>query len=159
MKNLLKALFLFFLPIFKQAAAQAVVTKVSEYAYPPRTRPQYNQYGIRSDFPRRAPAPGTINYARMQAGMPLAPRKVMDPKYHDVLMLALDITGPNQALVHAFLEGLMPETGEQDNGVNVDSWWIADDDYPHCDTDSAVFVSKGNQAAARKLLRENGLVR
>jgi hypothetical protein len=78
--------------------------------------------------------------------------------FADVLMVAFDLSGPNKEATHEWLMNEMPATGEHlGSEIDLDAWWIADDD-GDSDCDSAVFVTKGCQATARKLLREHGLV-
>lgn len=170
MYALLSKLFQFLLPIVKTAVIQTAADVINDVAYP-----------------KRKPAFGSPNYFRQHSGLrpygsrPTASReqaKAAHPsngddrvpflqetlpfdKFHDVLMVAFDITGPNAAIVSEFIENYMPVIGRQTfkgHEVNLDSFWIADDNQGMSDCDSAVFVSKGNQAAARELLREHGLV-
>lgn len=78
------------------------------------------------------------------------------PGYHDVIMIAFDITGISAYEAHDNLIGLMPDP---DDLTWMDSFWVANDErFDGSDQDSAVFVRKGCQEEARKLLREHGLV-
>ena len=77
--------------------------------------------------------------------------------YHDVVMVAFDITGPNREATYNWLETIMPPAkGYEDQGIDIDSWWIADDPNENTDCMSAVFVDKGKQNPARQLLRTAG---
>lgn len=82
--------------------------------------------------------------------------------FHDVLMVAFDIAGTDAKDVQTWLMDNMPPAdkhyGDNDE-IYLDSWWIANDErFDGSDTDSAVFVKKGKQQAARELLRDHGLV-
>lgn len=134
--------FKFILPILKQSIATVAVEELTKVAYPEAKR-------------RNAAPKGYLRYNRMSD----APRSSREA-FHDVLMVAFDITGPNAALVHEWLSNQMPIPGvEYQHGerIGLESWWIADDGAPG-DLDSAVFVPKGDQDAARRILREAGLV-
>lgn len=183
MYKYLVTFFKFILPILGKSALAAAADELTRMAYPnrpvaprprnyydPRTQ-KYNTYGrvrdARSTFNPPFNKPLTMadfddEPLRRQAARREKRLNELGKKpFHDVLMLAMDITGPNSALVYEFIEKLGPETNViSDANVTVDTWWIADDDYEGAGDgyDSAVFVHRGNQEAARKLLRENGLV-
>jgi hypothetical protein len=146
------------LPILRSAAVQTTADVVNDLAYGPSRRMNVG-YGMRS---YRRPS-----YASVRRSYDTPPRGYTDTvqtergQFHDVLMVAFDITGPNMALAKEFILNYLPEAGRQTfkgQQINVDSMWIADDNAGTSDCDSAVFVSKGKQAEARALLRENGLV-
>lgn len=118
---------------------------------------EFTKKAYGSSYPRRRPFNVDREISRTRSEREAT-------SYHDVLMMAFDITGPNAAIVHEWLFQHMPDVGEQEitlEGetftVNLDSTWIADDDAPG-DLDSAVFVRKGDQAEARRLLRMHGLI-
>lgn len=82
--------------------------------------------------------------------------------FHDVIMVAFDLTAPNAKRGHEWLMSQMPAGGTV-HGVRdeiyLDAWWVANDQrFDGSDCDSAVFVTKGNQSKARALLREHGLL-
>jgi len=84
--------------------------------------------------------------------------------FHDVLMVAFDLRGRSAEDVHYWLQERMPHGDSEYEDANrgeirLDSWWVANDErFDGSDCDSAVFVSMGNQKAARALLRANGLL-
>lgn len=155
--GLLRRLVRFLLPIFKTAAVQVAADELNKLAYPnPRRSFRYTPY---NRYDRRSQRVGPN---------PFVEKKGTDPQFHDVLLVAFDLTGPSANLVHEWLHNQMPATGdhmargEDDETVNVnlDSWWVANDErFDGSDCDSAVFVSKGNQKTARKVLRLDGLVK
>lgn len=82
--------------------------------------------------------------------------------FHDVLLVAFDVRGKTALEVHNWLESQMPYAdtfyGENED-IYVDSWWVANDErFDGSDTASAVFVPKGDQEAAREVLREKGFI-
>lgn len=160
MYNAIVRLFKFLLPILRTEVLHAAATTLNKMADPtPRRRTSYSQrprrYTDTVEKKRNPFLPGSVNYLRYQHDLP----PVFTKKFHDVLMLAIDIKGPNLALVKTTIENLIPETGvTDDNGVYIDAWWIADDVAGTDDCDSAVFVARGKQVEARALLREHGLV-
>lgn len=83
-------------------------------------------------------------------------------EFHDVLMVAFDIRGLTAQRAQEWLMDGLPDPGKYkfyDGDLVLDSWWFANDErFDGSDTDSAVFVRKGCQKQARKLLREHGLV-
>ena len=141
----LKQLFMFLAPIFKTAAIQVAADELTKKAYPTR-RP-----GAQRPRPYMDQAEPT--YRDVQTG-----KFKPESRYHDVVLVAFDITGPNALLVQSVLESLMPETGDHEEGINIDAWWIADDVVGNSDCDSAVFVPQGRQKEARNLLRDRGLL-
>ncbi len=157
MKNLLKAFFLFLFPIFKQAVIQTAADGLTKMAYPD-TRRRSTQIRLGPDDRSRV----HMGPAKSMSGQ-VKKNVFADPTpFHDVLMVAFDIFGPNQALAEEFIANYLPEPGVQTfkgQRINLDSFWFANDVRGDgSDTDSAVFVTKGKQAEARALLREHGLV-
>ena len=164
MLKYLKQLFMFLAPIFKTAAIQVAADELNKKAYPTR-RPGFRTY----ERPRASYAQKPRSYtdkvdpsyeeARTGKFRPDANYETARAakQYHDVVMVAFDIAGPNALLVQSVLEGLMPATGNHNEGVGIDAWWIADDVVGNSDCDSAVFVKPGKQREARQLLRDHGL--
>lgn len=156
----IKAFFAFLLPIVRTAAVQAAADELARAAYPERrpSRTSYNRYSRpgyrRLDDRYAARIPRIRDYAEKDA------EETTGSGFHDVLMVAFDISGPSRTVVEAFINNHMPSVEEEHpTGVNLDSWWIADDDrLEHGDCDSAVFVKKGCQEEARELLRKQSLV-
>lgn len=155
----------FLLPILRTSVIQVAADTLTDLAYPRPTRrfsprTNYNQrprgYTDTVKEPNPFPA-GTANHLRHHYGLPPVET---GKAFHDVLMVAFDITGPNAGLVYEWLESKMPHADRVYNTpealINLDSWWIADDNADG-DLDSAVFVPKGRQEEARQVLRENGL--
>lgn len=159
MHALIKRILLFLLPILKQSSIEVIADTMTKMAYPdrpPRRRGivSYNRIPRqrRSQASYIEPKPEGVDYAERVRLAKLRP-------YHDVLMVAFDITGPNITVVQSWLEEAAAIMMlDAPTGVSVDSTWIADDDADG-DCDSAVFVSKGKQNEARNLLREHGLVK
>lgn len=160
----IKKFLAFVLPVIGTAATKAIADEVVKYAYkdePPYRRNRY--YGVsRTNARSQHPSMSTFTQKGTGRKATIPTDEIFDRKFHDVLMIAFDITGYSPAAVREFLMERMPtpgkvETAEQGQ-INLDDWWIADDEVSLDDRDSAVFVSKGNQAAARTLLREHGLV-
>lgn len=88
----------------------------------------------------------------------------LDKGFHDVLMVAFDISGPSAEKTHAWLQEQMPDLSDEfieaanKRGIQLDSWWVANDErFDFSDQDSAVFVAKGLQSQARELLRIHGM--
>ena len=162
----LKQLFLFLLPILKQTTIQVAAEELTKMANPPR-RSRYGYNAFERPIyrgPRISPEK-TYEEARTGKFQDTRSQHIKKNNFHDVLMVAFDISGPNTQLVHEWLASQMPSAGDHQYGyikgdpINIDAWWIANDErFDGSDTDSAVFVSKGNQEAARQLLREHGLV-
>ena len=132
------------------------------------------------EIDRRASRPGSANWHReRQGGRPVwntekrqfeyargvGPTDIFKTgDFHDVLLVAFDITGPNPQVVHEWLHNQMPKPeriygqGTVETNVMLDSWWVANDmRFDGSDTDSAIFIPKGKQNLARQILRENGL--
>ena len=81
--------------------------------------------------------------------------------YHDVLLVAFDVTGNSLAQTQTALVNLLPKVSDlpESDDFGMDSWWIANDErIDRSDCDSAVFVKKGAQEEARRLLRKHGLL-
>jgi hypothetical protein len=151
MINLIKKFFAFLLPILKQATAEAALDIIDDLVYTnekrrPRTRRGYTRYN-------------KPTVTRHENSNP--PFQMDNAGYHDVVMVAFDIMGPNAAVAHEWLYSQLPQ-GDAYYGDNeeirLDAWWMADDErFDGSDCDSAVFVTKGKQAEARELLRKHGL--
>jgi hypothetical protein len=80
--------------------------------------------------------------------------------FHDVLLVAFDLSGPNAEDTHRWLMDNMPAPGPggDNDEIYLDAWWVADDDrFDGSDTDSAVFVPKGHQEHARAILDAHDL--
>lgn len=185
MYNRIVSFFLWLFPIVKQAAIQVLAEEIHKIAYPNgpmrrRTKVDYSQMRdyaekdanlTRTMYDRR---PRTLRDVDRLEGV----RKFLGEDglfherndnlthegkaFHDTLMVAFDISGPDARSTHEWLREQMPTAHELSwDGKNVylDDWWIANDErFSLDDRDSAVFVSRGNQAKARALLREHGLV-
>lgn len=152
----------FLLPILKTASIQVAADTINDIAYQGSSRKPPRPYRYMS-YAR----PRTYG-SRDHSSLGFKPRAVgdnpkpMNREFHDVLLVAFDIFGRDAEDAHKWLMENLPEAGQTHGDVGeifLDSWWVANDErFDRSDTDSAVFVSKGNQAAARKLLREAGLV-
>lgn len=156
--------FLWLFPIFKQAAIQVLAEEIHKRAYPnhPYRRPR--------DGYLRLPAP-TSHEQRVRVTQKGTGRSVtIDPNepasggYHDVILVAFDISGRSRKHVEEFLTPYFPNPNQhemlEDAGIGMDSWWFADDTrVEHTDADSAVFVTKGKQDEARRSLRGLNLAR
>lgn len=158
MLKYLKAFFAFMLPIVRKAAVQIAADELTKAAYADgkgnavRRRTSYSRYD-RPDTWRRAtddiPRQRAVAFDVETKGFTHEGRE-----FHDVLLVAFDISGPTHAEVCTWLRDNMPATGlggDRDE-IYLDAWWIADDKSID-DTDSAVFVKKGWQEKARRLLR------
>lgn len=165
MNKHLKNFFAALLPILKTAGLEFLADIIHSLAYPSgprRMRPAnyYNRYQPRMNSEEAVAARRVGRNPFENRRRDMNTGKVMDEPFHDVLMVAFDIRGKNRVDVERWLEEQMPEVGENGDAgeIDLDSWWIADDGrLGRSDTHSAVFVNKGNQEAARKLLRERGL--
>lgn len=156
----IKMLFAFLLPILGKAAVQTAADVLTEVAYPDRRRM------TRSEAKAAHPSNGE-NRVRPESYSghnrvgenPFLTSTHEGAGYHDVLMMAFDISGPNVEVVKQFLYNYLPVTGAQifqGEKIYLDACWIADDTAGDSDCDSAVFVPKGDQEAARGVLRERG---
>lgn len=167
MNDLIKKLLAFLLPFLRQATLEIVAESASRLAYPDNRRRGYTSYNRMAPPTRRQ---ATINVGRAvreanavtftQKGSGAKMTVNPNERFHDVLMIAFDISGPSQALVEAFLMNYLPGAGTHvyhKNKFNLDAYWVADDNSDD-DCDSAVFVAKGKQEEARALLRQHGLV-
>lgn len=164
MLNHITNFFRFLLPILRSAVVQVAADELTRIAYPPRPgdirrgytrRPQRTSYS-RMSFLRLDDA----DFQRYSENYEKVHSRTND--FHDVLLVAFDLRGISARDVHDTLTNLMPKAdafyGENED-VYLDSWWVANDErFDGSDTDSAVFVSKGNQEEARILLRKHGLV-
>lgn len=157
------------LTLFGLSMAQAVIEEIDRYLYSPaerRRRARYSRatgmYGRPYSGPSRDISEKLERYTVDIDENESSVREQLlhNGGYHDVLMVAFDIVGPNKEAVHQWLQDQMPETGdhpvgyikgERSKNINLDSWWIADDD-AYGDQDSAIFVPKGQQHECRELL-------
>lgn len=174
MYDIIKRIIMFLLPIIKTAAIETAADITYEAAYgrrpvkpfrPTRRDTGYTRYNRLE--PRRRTEFEAYAEKDVQETMDLfGPRDEdgkFDPEanrgFHDVLMVAFDLTGPNALIAQQWLMERLPKPNDTDSVVNLDSWWIANDErHDGSDCDSAIFVRKGQQAEARQLLRERGLV-
>lgn len=181
MITMLKSLIAFLLPIIGKAALQTAADTITQVAYPDRPlmrrRPgaysRYTSYNRLADYAEKdveettrlfkdVPSYEGKGSGQYDADAPepeLTETHEGNP-YHDVLMVAFDISGPNMHLVKQFLYNYMPVTGAQvfqGEKIYLDSYWIADDSAGDSDCMSAVFVNKGDQESARGFLRRGGL--
>lgn len=176
MIDLIKRIIAFLLPIVGKAALQTAADVITDVAYPERRPYQRNRRGQFTSYNRLATPYSDFgrlrDYAEKDADATMdlyedkdepeqGPGSIhLADDYHDVLLVAFDISGPDVDAVKDFLLNYMPVTGEQRfNGkrIYLDAYWIADDTAGTSDCDSAVFVNKGDQVAARGFLRRGGL--
>lgn len=69
------------------------------------------------------------------------------------ILVAYTVEGPDRAAAVAALASAIDVTWRYADGANVTSWWVAEDDrQDSSDTASAVFVEKGMQSRASRLL-------
>lgn len=159
MFNILKKIIAFLFPIVRSAVLQVAADELNRIAYSPKpdvgAKKSYNTFADSDDFkPDVKVGP---NPFRNEEGTSC---------FHDVLLVAFDISGPNTKATHEWLMNQLPDLGDGEtqedmeaNGINIDSWWVANDErFDYSDTDSAIFVRKGEQRVGRKTLRANGLV-
>jgi hypothetical protein len=179
MKNRIAKLFVWLLPILRMAALQVAADTLTRVAYPdrPRKRDGYIRYDRMSRTRRSLDEMQKYADKDVEASLNLFPRdmaerdeferqriqrlKNLKTGYHDVVMVAFDLSGPDAEIVHEWLHQQMPngDSFDEDTSVHLDAWWVANDlRYDGSDCDSAVFVTKDKQAEARALLREHGLV-
>lgn len=166
MLNMIKRFIAFLLPIVRRAAMEAAVDVLTEAAYPAR---QTNRFRSYNRIPRTSYSQPPRGYTDL---VDFAKRDVEETsrlfddsdrseQYHDVIMVAFDVTGPNAQTVHEWLHSQMPRTEEHyvpQGKINLDSWWVANDErYDRSDCDSAVFVNMGMQKEARGFLKRAGL--
>lgn len=154
----IKRFILFLLPIVRTAGVQVAADLINDLAYggttgprPYRRRPYYTSYNRMATRPPVA-ARGYIKHEHK-----------VQHEFHDVLMVAFDLKGRSAEDVHQWLMNEMPVTGDHYSrhygDINLDSWWVANDErFDGSDTDSAVFVKKGQQKAGREALHSYGLV-
>lgn len=165
MSKYIASFFSFLFPILRSAIVQVAADELDRLAYPNRRpRPPFNYTSYNRQ--RRPEAKRVNNTHRpFQHYSPVARPQSAD-QFHDVLLVAFDLTGPNAEVVHEWLHNQMPAVGDhlargENDGtvtVNLDSWWVANDErFDRSDNDSAVFVHKGSQDIARRMLREEGL--
>jgi hypothetical protein len=145
MYNIIKQFFAWLFPIVRIAVIQVAAEELDKLAYPDRRR-------------RRPTYTGRTGYRPYYGPTRDVFEKPANEKFHDVLMVAFDLKGPNAQNVHQWLMDQMPETGDHgDFGeINLDAWWVANDErFDGSDTDSAVFVPKGQQNECRQILAEH----
>jgi len=145
----------FILPILGKAGVRAIVDEAVKFAYADQPKKGYTRF-VQKGSGRVADIPTDE-----------VPKFDYDKaSYHDVVMVAFDVMGPNASIVHEWLHNQMPKTGDalargdkdETVVVNLDAWWVANDErYDGSDCDSAVFVPMGKQDEARRLLREHGI--
>lgn len=170
MYNYLKRFFLFLLPILRKAAVQVLADELTRVAYPEtarRRRPYYSSLTHHyHPYAPRSTRYKSLSEARIERDNARKARRIqgyrgyhMDPKqtagFHDVLLVAFDLSGPNAQATHEWLHENLPSpgTGGDNDEINLDSWWVANDDrFDGSDADSAVFVPFGKQAQARDWL-------
>ena len=171
MYEFIKRFFAWLLPLIKDAAAVIIAEEVEKFVFAKTDRPTprttYRRGGYIPPQNRTRPPESTVNKIRRDAGM-TAPEgyikgfdvETSGTDYHDVIMVAFDITARSQNAAYEWLADNMPTAENYKSfagDINLDSWWIADDNNTFSDCDSAVFVHKGNQAVARHILRTRGL--
>lgn len=158
----IKTFFGFILPILGKAALQVSADELTRWAYPERKhtrRVRYTQrgtgYSFLADPDEKSPAEADMSYHENYE------RVMHNPsRYHDVLMVAFDVTGKDPEHVHEWLHDQMPEGDAFHGGgeIYLDSWWVANDErFDRSDCDSAVFCAKGKQKEARQVLAARGL--
>lgn len=159
MYKYLRIILEFILPIFGKAVAGVAADELAKVAYPQPDRRKPRTYGSRDyshlGFKDR---PDYRNYNRIAPKIP----KQRTPRYHDVLLVAFDVrgSGPAEEVQRALMRRLPEAEGfiDPESLFEIDSWWVANDlRFDRSDCDSAVFVKKGMQEEARKLLKEHGL--
>lgn len=188
MRKYFASIFAFLVPILRTAIIQVAADELSRVAYPARSRRRvytgpYESYNRVGRAQARTREHGDLvatlrkergegrSYAYIASKHDMAEssvRSLLNPEpsiqgpFHDVLMVAFDLSGPDTENVHQWLMDNMPEAGAHGDKdeIYLDSWWIANDErFDWTGTDSAVFVIKGKQEEARNLLREHGLAR
>ena len=163
MRKFFAGLLAFMLPIVRKAAIQTLADELTKHAYPEGTRRRYqpNAYSrlgrsYYDNIPPQRRRPRVENFDVETTGYTHAGKP-----FHDVLMVAFDISGPSAREAHRWLMDNMPSagTGGDNDEIYLDSWWVANDERfdGDSDTSSAVFVKKGNQEQARVLLALHGL--
>lgn len=177
--NYLIAFLKWLLPIVRQATIQVAADTLTEAAYPKRrgtrygfnqynrkvSRSGYNRYGVSAADEEADRLQGERERREIEALRKYAEKDVELTKtlwqqnvkhgYHDVLLVAFDISAPNPVIAQEFLKTHMPAaTDYAPSGVSIDSWWIADDNADG-DCDSAIFVAKGRQGEAREFMGRN----
>lgn len=163
MLDYLKRFFAFILPILRTAAIEVAADTLHQYAYPTRRPMPYTRYAHR-------PPRGRIEAVR-NVGRAVREAQAFDvettgthvgKEFHDVLLIAFDISGPSPEACENFIKNYLPDAGDhtyKSEKFYLDSWWAANDQrFDGSDTMSAVFVSKGSQKQARELLKIHGLM-
>lgn len=149
-KKYLAMLFAFLFPVVKRAAEAAIADEIWKW--------------IHKHEPKACvcPAHKPVQKNRPKRNMPEPKTYAETGQFHDVLLVAFDVSGQNKRDVHRWLHAQMPKPSlsyDPRETAFLDSWWIANDDrFDGSDCDSAVFVTKGNQEQARITLRSVGLV-
>lgn len=152
---------LFFVPALREAAAQTTVEIVDRVLYgdTPRRRgySTHNKSGY-ANYNRPRTMEDIDKLEKERIARVKARRALHENEpFHDVLMIAFDITAASPAIAYQWLLEQMPSVTEGGD-IKLDSYWVADDESVDSDCDSAVFVTKGKQEEARELLRKHGLV-
>lgn len=149
--------FFWLFPIVKQALVQVLAEEIHKFAYPDRPYRRLEP----TPYTRYARPPRTRREAVRNVGRAVREADALTHEgrqFHDVLLVAFDISGPSARETHQWLMDNMPSTGlgGDTDEIYLDAWWVANDErFDRSDTDSAVFVHKGYQGQARNLLREN----
>lgn len=148
MSKYIASFFSILFPILRSAIAQVAADELDRLAHSGRRpKSRYNR-------PRRPEVRRSNDTHR--PFQHYSPIQSSTEGFHDVLMVAFDITGRTAEQVHKWLQAQMPTPDSYPNDVSLDSWWVANDErFDRSDNDSAVFVHKGYQEQARHLLREN----
>lgn len=183
MQKYIKRFFLFLLPIVRKAAVQVLADTLTKAAYPDeyRSLPRSRRYYSSLTHHYHPYAPRSIRYrtlseARFARDNSRKGRRIesyrtrvrqrgtdriatINPDergpFHDVVLVAFDLQGPDAQTTHEWLHENLPApgTGGANDEINLDSWWVANDErFDGSDTDSAVFVPKGKQEQVRARL-------
>lgn len=179
MYQTIKNYLLVLLAIVGKAATRALIDELVTTASKPTAKPRTRAYDPRENLGRAQAEPMPSFQERYGVSdedlkkrakriednqFPFADVNSDDREFHDVLMVAFDLRGASAEDVHTWLQRRMPRADTAYRSaasgltVTLDSWWVANDErFDGSDCDSAVFVKPGNQAAARRLLRQAGL--
>lgn len=170
MFNLILRFLKWLLPIVQTAAVQVIHEETRKWIYKherPRGLSDLVEYATKdvkasaslfSTGPAEGPSVHRISKPRPAPNTPVDDEFFRNAE-HDVIVVAFDVFGMNKKEIYKFLSVNMPVAAYYPSSdIVLDAWWIADDDDALTDCDSAVFVTKGNQYAARELLKAHGLV-
>jgi hypothetical protein len=159
MLDYLTRFFRFLLPILRRAAIEAAANELNRRARANRLSERTAYSRIRPRTSYDTPPGGYIDRVAHPDSNPPFVRD--NAGFHDVLMIAFDVSGPDARSAEELLKNYLPDTGDityKSKKFYLDSWWVANDiRFDESDTDSAVFVHKGMQKEARELLRAHGL--